>query len=334
METQFDLVTYILCNFRMADTRTAVPGDKRVLKDSDESSPGTSVKQPKMSSNHPSKKDPLMEEDPQPRSYRVQPGVARNPGAGMDLTAVLGLAQPYRITEMQFVTVNTIDYAGYFRSVYQAIASMIYPDWEDGAPMIITEDEFILVSRYILKQRIDQVYSTVTGRRPQGRVPVARAYQIPACYAVPFNGIGMMNVLSGSYLVVPQPTDPPVDPAQRLQNVVTFQMLERFTRYITTAQLRGFIHLSTLSMAHEGTGWWLISARTVPNANIVAGPVATRVNVRSVFPEFTPSDAFMCAIIRNGFNGQFANQTIVAWAIETISHVPSLLVQFVSKCEA
>lgn len=275
-----------------------------------------------------------METAPTTAGRRVPEGKPLG-GVGIDYGVVTGISRPFPIQPLEFVTIDFNAFDGFFTMCYEAANTLLYPDSLDALEVVITAEQWCLVSKYFLKQRVDHVYSSASGRRPIDRIPISANFALPAAYAVLFNGIGVHGVNMGGYKICPQSPTAPADAAQRLQNRVTHDMLSHFSNVVNTLAVRGFIRTGYISRADAGTGWWLLTARKTGIIGEIATADTLSVRILSQFPEFTPSDAFMAAIVRRRFDGNLAGYVANAftWTVETIRDVNPLVAQFFATAE-
>jgi hypothetical protein len=93
-----------------------------------------------------------------------------------------------------YVTVNTANMNNFFSTVRSTLIEMVYPGQQ--APVnIITEADWNLVMRALVKSRVDHVYTNISGLRPNARIPMPRSFEIPKCIADLANGIGFVTIL-------------------------------------------------------------------------------------------------------------------------------------------
>lgn len=87
---------------------------------------------------------------------------------------------------------------GYFNSLYDSISNALYQNSKSNMVNIITKANFDLVCRYFTKARIDQVYSSLTGRKANYRIGIPRGVAMPKALADVINGIGPQLGQSGA----------------------------------------------------------------------------------------------------------------------------------------
>jgi len=219
------------------------------------------------------------------------------------------------------ITVNTANMEDYIDSVRVALIDAIYPGIEAPADMV-TEADWRIVIRSILKSRVDHVYSSVTGLRPNQRIPMPRQFELPKCISDLANSIGMITVLKGGLRVIPQPevAGQGVDP---LVNLFTLARIQSAARLIQAAKVRGIINTGFLSSVVDGTAWWCMSARQAANQNVVANGIAN-VGVVAIFPEWTPADALLCAIVQNQYDGLFGDIAAMYWSAGFVTSIGAI----------
>jgi hypothetical protein len=237
---------------------------------------------------------------PPPPKQVIVPDHSRNAPVTFGILTHLSrtLEGPSPVHDDVYVVVNSANFVGYFESLYETIIHLIYPDFDPAAAVgVISEENFVLVCRYLMKARCDHVYGRVTGRRPPRRIPVPSDMAVPAALALVINGIGSVVVDSGAYPVIPQPEAINAQDANaNLDVLITHNILGAFTNFVKAASNRGLINAGFLSTVTEGTPYWLLSARDSTNAAIVAGQNANHCRVYAVFKEWTPSDAMLASI--------------------------------------
>jgi len=129
--------------------------------------------------------------------------------------------------------------------------------------------------------------------------------------------------------MIPEPEAQAADPAARLNVMVTYAMMTRFEQLVQAAVHRGFIREDVVGRAIEGTAYWLLSARIPATpANICPGEEDS-VLVYGAFHEFTPTDAYLSAIVQNRFPGVIEDVLpLIYWSFDPIVGVSSLRNQF------
>lgn len=233
------------------------------------------------------------------------------------------IAAPFPIHDYVEVKVLTVNYQNYFLHLYTDLLNALYPDSEEVPHGMITPDEFVLVCRYLLKARVDTIYSSITGRRPQTRIPIPRDVEVPKALSDIINGVGTFIVLNGAFLVFPSPENPPLDPLTSISSLVNFNVLTRFARLINAVKVRQIVNIGYISNVSQGTGWWLLSSRAVADPSVIAVDMNT-VIIRSAFKEWTPSDAFFAAVVQNQFSGQLSSVFADFWSTDNINGVASI----------
>lgn len=228
-------------------------------------------------------------------------------------------------TPIVYITVELENYNNYFASLYRSLIRVTY----QGGPLpnnLLTEANFQLVCRYLMKARVDLVYSSQSGRRAPHRVPIPRNVLIPKALSDIINAIGPIAVSLGTWIVVPQPPNEGNDQTATLLNRVTHAILEAFSNLIQTAVAFAHIRVAPIGSHSSGTAFWLLRACT-PN-NATAGGNAQRVIIRSAFRNFTPADALLAAIVQNQFNGILPTVTNMCWTHPAIVDVMNIRDQF------
>lgn len=163
---------------------------------------------------------PTIEPTPDTRTALHGPSGGLPPDTGFlrVITNVMSRIRPIR--ENKLITLNSSDYSSVFKEMYDSYMDLLYPENSD-AYITLTQDQFVLVSRYFLKMRIDHVYAQATGRRQAtGRIPLNRSITLPKALADLINSIGTVMVHSGSIYVIPEPEATPQDATTQLTNQV------------------------------------------------------------------------------------------------------------------
>lgn len=212
--------------------------------------------------------------------------------------------------------------------VRNSILNILYPDGDYLVDGVCSEADWLIVIHYILKSRIDLVYSSYTGRRPSDRVPPVRI-QMPRSIAMLINGIGVHAILKGNCQVYPAPTPPPADQANRIGNLATHARLTSFSNLITAAMQRSAIHTDIISTAPEGTGWWLLRASTTANRATLATTTTSSVTLWAQFDDWTPSDGLLAAIAAIQYTGFVLDDwTHFSYMLESITDVNGVRVEY------
>lgn len=251
--------------------------------------------------------------------------IAPHPGTGQTRPSFLTTmrdrdVKPHPIRTTIFIRVSPHDYLPYFQNVYRAIMNRLYPT--NAVPAgVCTEIQFTKVCRYLLKARIDAVFSQSAGRRIDNRTPVPRDYEICKSVADVINNIGIIFVDQGGLKVCPEPIAQATDEEQRPGLYGTFQNLNAVTALMRKAHGLGYIKLETISPRPEGTSFWIMTAR---NINDVIANNAGVALASAVFREFTPSDAIFCVMVQNGFDGSVGGHSTLLWTMEPITGIQEL----------
>ncbi|CAH0394707.1 unnamed protein product [Bemisia tabaci] len=168
---------------------------------------------------------------------------------------------------------------------------------------MITEAQFVLVCRYLLKSRIDHVYSNVSGRRVDGRIVMPKEVYMPKALSDLINGVGFITAQGGCLKLCPKPEPNPQEAAQRLGTLVTYENLENFSLLIEACTYRNLIQSGLLSSVTLGTAWWMLSAGKIDDPSTVADGDEEDVKILSCLKEFTPADAVYCALAQRQNTG-------------------------------
>lgn len=224
---------------------------------------------------------------------------------------------PHPFRPMAYVQVVSTNFNPFFSALRTAILDALVPG-HDGAPDgFITNDDWRIVCRYLLRSRVDYVYSKMNGVRHEHRCLIPTHMSIPKALADTINGVGSVPILAGGVVIVPEPEEHPAQADQRLGALATRAMVEQFNQLVTSAHSRGFINVSTISMIPEGTPYWLLGAYDLYDRAIATGDNVS-VNIRSCFKEFTQVDALQAAIVQTGSTGFTPNDVHHNWVIGPI----------------
>lgn len=248
------------------------------------------------------------------------------PSGGILSTLAREIHGPIPVHSDAFITVETENMNTFFSAVRNTLIEMIYPGQPEPAD-IVTEIDWNYVMRGIVKSRVDHVYANITGLRPNQRIPMPRSFELPKCISDLANSIGFVTILKGGLRVVPQPEVAPQG-QDSLSTLFTQARIRNATKLIQAAKVRGIINTGLLSSVNDGTAWWLMSARNPANVNQVAAGVSN-VTVLAIFPEWTPSDAMLSAIIQNRYNGLFGDIGAMYWSAGYITSLDAIRASFI-----
>jgi len=252
------------------------------------------------------RQDPPPAEEPAPLPpKRREPGkdVPRaREASDLGLLAQLSnrLSAPYSTLDTIYVQVETAAMGDFFASIRNALIEQVYLDSVDLPANLISVADWIIVCRYMVKSRVDQVYGSLTGRRPDGRTPIPRNMKVPKILSDVANSIGTHLINQGAAMVCPQSEPNPLQAAERLNTLATNERLSAFSRLVLLAEMRGFIKTGYISSVPEGTGWWILTARTPAQQDHICAGNAGTANVFGCFPEWTPADALFAAVVQRG----------------------------------
>lgn len=114
----------------------------------------------------------------------------------------------------------------------------MYLDVRTQPNNMINAANFGLVYRYLVKARIDAVYSAFSGRRPPQYIPIPKFFAVLKSLAHVANSIGRQHLgQNGTLKFVLAPEDDPADRAHRITNLVTHNILESFADLVTAVHL-------------------------------------------------------------------------------------------------
>jgi len=171
--------------------------------------------------------------------------------------AISNISGPISALHSVHICVPTTGYESFFASVYQ---TLVFSTFEEFKPHnIITEADFVLVCRYLLKGRID----SVSGYCAPDSIELFWQVPLPAAIAAVINAVGVVSVGSGGFRCIPRSEPTPVDKEKYLYNMVTESMSCSFTHLINMAISRGHVRHATLSRECEGTAYWLLATRSI-----------------------------------------------------------------------
>lgn len=242
------------------------------------------------------------------------------------------LSTPYPIVDDIFLVVDTAKMETFFKYVWTAIVNCIYPDSRFTTSGLISQANFVLVCRYLFKARIDQVYSSVSGRRPVQRIALSKDYLVPRCLSDLANGIGTFSAQGGALNFIPTPENDPNDQTQRLTSLVSQDIQNAFSRLVKAAERRGFITLHPIGNISAGTAWWLLSVRNSSDHSIIATD-SNNVWISSTFKEWTPADAIMAAVVQRQYDGLVENVEVASkWTTDSITGIASVRETFIIDC--
>lgn len=218
-----------------------------------------------------------------------------------------------------FVIVQSADMNPFFCAIRNSLLSELYPAGDFEPADTITEENFQIVCRFLVKARCDNVYGKLAGERRNGRIPVPTEYVLPKCLADMINGIGLISVRDDAFLVCPEPEGQPSEANSALDVTCTFAIRQSFFKLVNMAAKRGIIRTAHLSLVAQGTAWWMLSPRTTTRAN--ATGASDTVIVHGFFSEFTPSDVMLAAIVQRNFNGTNDLDPTLNWTADLIRGV-------------
>lgn len=209
------------------------------------------------------------------------------------------------------ITVDTANYAPYFRSLRTSLINALTLGETLAPEDIITEVNFVLVCRYFLKGRINHVNSLATGSRPDGRISSPHAFLMPKSLADLISKVGTFSARQGELMIIPSPEAHPAVAAEQLQVQVTAALLQQFRSLTTQCHARGFIRTARVTELPEGTGYWFTCVHD--NDGAIADGNQDAVQVRSIYPDVTPSDIMLAAIVQNQATGLTPNDLAHGW---------------------
>lgn len=211
------------------------------------------------------------------------------------------------------------------KAVYCEALNVLYPDLQYDHAGIISEDHFICVVRYLFRARIDFVYGNVSGRRVEHRIALPNGFILPKAIADCINVYGTITIHSHSLLVIPKPPVWEEDATTRIYSIVTHVMLDKFSRFVSLCSQRCVFNTSIISRVNNGTAAWLLTVRETMNRMTIGIETSHNVQVWSQFPEWTPADGIMAALIMNRCNGYiFQNCDDLYFAMDPINDIVSL----------
>lgn len=233
---------------------------------------------------------------------------------------------PRRFQDLTFSVINSADMAPFFRAARIAMLNRYLPGREVAPVDIITEVDFVTTCRWLTKARCDAIFHKETGDRRAGRIAIPPEFNVPKCISDTINSIGVIHVDSGAVIMVPEPEANPLEVGDYLSTVCTSNMRRSFIRFTNLMTEQGIISTGRISMAVDGTCWWMLSPIT-PAAAVAAGN-ADVVRVLSFFREFTPADSTLAAIVQRNFNGQTEDDPTLNWTTDFIRGITSMRAAF------
>lgn len=269
-----------------------------------------------------------IEVDPQPNrrpTYSTPPRKMAHNSSGINvlIETTKGIPTPVRNTLYMVLDSETL--APYFASIRTSLLNVVY-NGDVEPDNTITEAQWITVCRWLTKARCDTIYSKLAGERRAGRISLPTEFTVPKALSDIINGIGVISVAQSAIIVCPEPEPQPQEQGQQLNIICNMNMRNAFTHLVHLAEKRGFINTGRISMAAEGTAWWMIAP--YDSVGQVAGQNTDVVRVYSFFPEFTPADVMLAAIVRRGYNGLTQHDVALNWASDAIRGCNSLRDEF------
>ncbi|VDP17960.1 unnamed protein product [Heligmosomoides polygyrus] len=239
-----------------------------------------------------------------------------------DATAPIAMAGKFP-REVKF---NELD--DLFKFSYGVLTNLAFPG-VDVPPKFASEDDWLAVLRAIFKGRVDFSFSKATGSRPANCVPLVCNFAIPHLLADCINSYGEIVVAQSSTTIYPRPQD---IKQGELPPRIDVEATARFSFLVNTLGARGLVKVGYISSDYRGTPAYVLAAfgsnfgRVMPAEPVP--PLAFNASVafvKSWFPEFTKTDAVLCAVMANGHVQNLLNSDHWPWsAPNTISYVPGI----------
>lgn len=237
------------------------------------------------------------------------------------------MSSPYPTRDILFVLVETIEYAPYFESLYLAMVDVLYPGDDLPPANMITQINFVLVCRYLMKSRIDVINARISGIRRMYRIAIPNAFPIPAALGYIINGIGTFMINSGAALICPSPEPNIQDINLNLVNLVNGNTLTQFASLVNACKSRAFVRTVYIDNVEGGTAYWYLAAIN-GTTNLLAQGNATTAYVQSTFVEFTPRDAVLACIAQNRQDGLDAFGAGYQWRSDVVRGIQALRNEF------
>jgi hypothetical protein len=234
---------------------------------------------------------------PRKSDFTESPVNTFSAATGLLDTLSASLSTPYRIHPTDEVIVPLSGFEDYFGSAHDTYSYEMWPASRDVPPTTINRANFIKVCQYLLRARLDAVYSTCSGKRVARRIPIPTNYPVPKAISDVINGIGHIIMNGGGSVMIPKPEAIPQDVNETIDAQVIFNMLQSFGSFVNLLFSRGFIRLGSISNVAAGTAWWILSARRSDELATLATEYDTVVSI-AAWPEWTPSDAVLSALVQ------------------------------------
>ncbi|KAJ8674088.1 hypothetical protein QAD02_005350 [Eretmocerus hayati] len=230
------------------------------------------------------------------------------------MSCIQRLALPYRsgpfpIVPDQYIVFDSSKMNTWFATLRNTLIEAIDPvsQCEDG---FISEEDFQLCCCYLVKARVDYVYSCCLGKRAANYIAIPHEFEIPTSLAIVINGIGKYEVMMGAFNVIPRPESQPAEASSALDKVVNESIFHSFRSLIGSAKRKELINTDFISLETHGNAWWLLSPRNPSDISTMARN-SDSVIVQAMFKEWTPMDAMCASVVQTGFNGQLFHNNLI-----------------------
>lgn len=133
---------------------------------------------------------------PQPPSPK-KAKMTSQPDLGLLPEFLVNVTRPEKAMPRQFRVLVKTELNVPAKRCRDIMLHQLYPDGNYLEANVITEVNFCNVISYVLSSRVHFVYGTITGRRLDGRVPMARQMRLPASLAQLINCYGRTMIHDG-----------------------------------------------------------------------------------------------------------------------------------------
>lgn len=267
---------------------------------------------------------------PKPSSSSSPPKRPRQEDSSFITRATSYMGGPIAFRPIQYITVNSSTYIEFFKAMRESIISALLPGQDITATGFISEDDFALVCRYLLKSRVDTIHYRVSGQRQNSRISVPTGLPVPKCIADIINIIGTVTLNNGAYLLCPEPEVTPPAAGDQLQTKVTAAMLSSFSSFVNTAHSRGLIRTQYISISNDGTSAWALGVYET-GSQLLANGNCQAVSIYAAFPEFSLSDVIYAAVTQNRMSGQTPLCTQSLWKSDEVRGISGLRFDFATN---
>lgn len=267
---------------------------------------------------------------PKPSTSASPPKRPRQEDSSFITRATSYMGGPIAYRPIQYITVNSLTYVEFFTAMRESIISALLPGQDITTSSYISEDDFALVCRYLLKSRVDTIHYRVSGQRQNSRISVPTGLPVPKCIADVINIIGTVTLNNGAYMLCPEPEVTPPAAGDQLQTKVTAAMLSSFSSFVNTAHSRGLIRTQYISITNEGSSAWALGVYET-GTQLLANGNCQSVSIYAAFSEFSLSDVIYAAVTQNRMSGQTPLCTLSMWKSDEVRGISGLRFDFATN---